>query len=139
MGISLLQICTSGSTRPGQIIGRYLYISKVFLLFCFTIMQKSEVFEEGPWFWERPRHFITPWFPEFDSNTLSTTRMPVWVCLPNLPLHFWNLSILENIGNTLGRDLKTYIERATVGLFTYAHIYVEIDLSKGLLDKIIFK
>ena len=65
--------------------------------------------------------------------------MPVWVRLPNFPLPFWHHLVLEDIGNLLGTFVKCDSERKEQGLFTYARICVEIDLSKGLPDKIQLK
>lgn len=65
--------------------------------------------------------------------------MPVWVRLPNLPLPYWHHIVLEDIGNLLGRFIKSDNERHDKGLFTYARICVEIDLNKGLPERIQLK
>jgi len=96
----------------------------------------QKILMQGPWFWGRAGLFITPWFPEFDADTMVVTKMPVWVRLPNLPLPFWHPEVLEDIGNRLGKYIISDEERREQGLFTYARICVEIDLSKGLPDKI---
>jgi hypothetical protein len=83
--------------------------------------------------------FITPWFLEIDPNTFSMTIIPIWACLLNFPLPLWNLLVLEEIGNTLGVFVKIDVERVVAGLCTYARIYVEIDIGKGLLDIMILK
>lgn len=74
-------------------------------------------------------------FPNFDPNTMLVTAILVWVHLLNPSLHFWHISLFEDIGNTLGSYIKTEIERAKKGLCTYTNICVEIDLTKGLPDK----
>ena len=91
---------------------------------------------QGPWFWGRAGLFITPWFPDFDANSMVVTKMPVWVRLPNLPLPFWHHLVLEDIGNLLGRFIKSDSDRKEQGVFTYGRICVEIDLSKGLPDRL---
>jgi len=96
----------------------------------------QKVITQGPWFWGRAGLFLTPWFPEFDANSMVVTKMPVWVRLPNLPLPFWHHMVLEDIGNLLGSFIKRDPDRNEQGLFTYARICVEIDLSKGLPDRI---
>lgn len=63
--------------------------------------------------------------------------MPLWVRLHSLPLHFWHHKVLIAIGNTLGKFLKTDENRLTKGIFTFARICVEIDLSQGLPKSII--
>jgi hypothetical protein len=46
---------------------------------------------------------------------------------------------MEDIGNILGSYIKTYFERATKRLYTYGFPCVEINLSKGILNKMILK
>jgi len=117
-----------------------LLCSKGFFVVQFESMDDyQKVFMQGPWFWGRAGLFITPWFPEFDANTMVVTKMPVWVRLPNLPLPYWHHQVLEDIGNLLGSFIKSDKERQDKGLFTYARICVEIDLSKGLPDRMHLK
>ena len=99
----------------------------------------QKMLTQGPWFWGRVGLFITPWFQEFDSNSMVVTKMPVWVRLPNLPLPFQHHLVLEDIGNILGRFIKSDSDRKEQGLFTYARICVEIDLSKGISDRLQLK
>lgn len=49
---------------------------------------RDNIINQGPWFWGNAGLFITPWFLEFDANTMIVSTMPVWVRLHNLPLHF---------------------------------------------------
>lgn len=79
------------------------------------------------------------WFPTFNPLTLKAMNTPIWVRLPNLPLHFYTPDFLSLISNTLGRFIKTDTDRISKGFFTYARICVKIDLSQGLPDKIFFK
>jgi len=113
-----------------------LLCSKGFFVVQFEKQEECQkVITQGPWFWGRAGLFITPWFPEFDANSMVVTKMPVWVRLPNLPLPFWHHMVLEDIGNLLGTFIKRDPDRNDQGLFTYARICVEIDLSKGLPDR----
>ncbi len=75
-----------------------------------------------------------PWHKDFNPLTKSLNTFPVWVRLLNLPLHLWVDSILEEVGSSLGAFC--YIDKASSNVFhtTYAHILVEIDVSKGLPD-----
>lgn len=111
--------------------------SKGFFIVIFLVAEEREkIFNEKPWFWGSAGLFVTPWFPEFDANTMVVSRMPVWVRLHNLPLHFWHFKTLAAIGNTLGRMLKIDTERHIKGIFTFARICVEVDLSQGLPESI---
>jgi len=94
---------------------------------------------EGPWFWDSAGLFLTPWFPDFDPSTATITKLPIWVRLPNLPAHLWHFAVFEGIGNKLGRHLATDTSRGEKGIYTFARICAEIDMSKGLPDQIILK
>jgi len=114
-----------------------LLCSKGFFVVQFESQEEyQKILKQGPWFWGRAGLFITPWFPDFDADNMVVTKMPVWVRLPNLPLPYWHPEVLEDIGNRLGKYITCDEERREQGLFTYARICVEIDLSKGLPDKI---
>ena len=67
---------------------------------------------------------------------MTVSRLPVWVRLYNLPLLFWNDQVLESIGNSIGRYVKTNMERIEVRIYTFSRICVEVDLSKGLPENI---
>ena len=111
--------------------------SKGYFIVKFTSTEvRDAIISTGPWFWGSTGLFITPWFPNFDANTMEVTNMPVWVRLYNLPLHFWNENVLGCIGNTLGRYIKTDTQRLEERIFTFARICVEVDLSKGLPESI---
>jgi len=49
---------------------------------------RDKILQEGLWFWGSTGLFTTPWFPNFDANTMVVSKMPVWVRMHNLPLHF---------------------------------------------------
>ena len=51
---------------------------------------------------------------------------PVWIMFYSLPSEYWDLEILEDLGNTLGKFVK----------MTYARICVYMDLSKDLPEVI---
>jgi len=57
-----------------------LLCSKGFFIVLFDSPEEyQKVFMQGPWFWGRAGLFTTPWFPEFDANTMVVTKIPVWV------------------------------------------------------------
>ena len=80
-----------------------------------------------------------PWHKDFNPFTESFNKIPIWVCLPNLPIHLWLDSVLEAIGGALG-DFQI-VDSATSDILhsTFARILVEMDVSKGLLEIIYLK
>ena len=73
--------------------------------------------------------YLNKWTPDFDPSQDVSSDVPIWVRLPHLPLHCWNLESLEIIGNNLGkfidRDERKYQYACT-------RICVEVDLEIGL-------
>ena len=82
-------------------------------------------------------HFLTPWFSDFNENTMVVSKLPVSFQLHNLPLHFLHHLVVQGIWNFLGKFLKVDADRASKGIFTFSIICVKVDLSKGLLDRLI--
>lgn len=111
--------------------------SKGFFIVRFASKEvRDTIINAGLWFWGTSGLFMTPWFPDFDPNKMTVSKVPVWVRLYNLPLHFWSDRVLEGIGNSIGKYIKTDLERIDERVYTFARICVEVDLSKGLPDNI---
>ncbi|XP_059066283.1 uncharacterized protein LOC131857612 [Cryptomeria japonica] len=79
---------------------------------------------------------IKPWHENFVPLSESFCKMPKWVRLPNLPLHFWVDPLLEVVGDALGDFLMVDVESSDILHSTYACILVDIDASKGLPEEI---
>lgn len=74
--------------------------------------------------------------PDFDPGVDAPKAIPVWVRLPNLPVHCWNWDSLRHIGNALGK----FIDQANnKDQYDRARIYVEVDLEVGLPEAITIK
>jgi hypothetical protein len=73
--------------------------------------------------------YLNKWMRDFDPTQDVSLTIPVWVRLPHMPLHYWNLKSLESIGNSLGK----YIDRAErKDQYSCARICIEVDLEVGL-------
>ena len=73
--------------------------------------------------------YLNRWTPDFDPEADIPKVVPVWVRLPNLPMHCWNPKSLHAIGNVLGK----YIDMASPkDQYACARICVEVDLEAGL-------
>ena len=69
---------------------------------------------------------------------MVVSRISVWVKLHNLPLHLWQHKVLEGIRNLIRRYIKTDTQRVEERVYTFARICVEMDLSKGLPNRVLF-
>ena len=80
--------------------------------------------------------YLNRWTPDFNAEVDVPKEVPVWVRLPNLPVHCWNTPTLEKIGNALGK----YIDKAdNKGQYSCARICVEVDLDAGLPEAVKLK
>jgi hypothetical protein len=80
---------------------------------------------------------MKPWTPSFNPASDILSSAPVWVRLPNLPLHFWGLPSLEAIGSALGKFHFACRETSRHNISTFSRICVEMDFSKGFPAKVI--
>lgn len=49
---------------------------------------------------------LKKWNPMFDAEKEKSHWGSIWVHLPQLPIHFWNVESFELIGNYLGKFLE---------------------------------
>ena len=77
--------------------------------------------------------YMNRWTPDFDPALDVPKAVPVWVRLPNLPMHCWSEESLRSIGNGLGK----YIDKSEPkGVYSFARICVEVDLEAGLPEAV---
>jgi hypothetical protein len=80
--------------------------------------------------------YLNRWHPSFDPELEVPKEVTVWVRLPNLPIHCWNSSSLQAIGNGLGN----YIDKADPkDQYSCARICVEVNLEVGLPEAVKLK
>ncbi|KAK1277773.1 hypothetical protein QJS04_geneDACA022161 [Acorus gramineus] len=92
----------------------------------------NSVLEGGPWSMDHRPFIIRKWSPEVRMEQERLSSIPLWVRLPNLPLHLWEEDSLSRIGSTIGVPL--YANSATLRCTraSYARICVEVQASKIL-------
>ena len=77
--------------------------------------------------------YLNKWTLDFDPSQNVPSVVPIWVRLPQLPLHCWNSESLEAIRN----KLEKYIYRVEKkDQYSCARICVEVDLEIGLPEEI---
>lgn len=110
------------------------FLRRGYFLFEFSAKEdKDLIFRNGPYFMDPQGLYLNKWTPDFDPAVDVPTAVPVWVRLPNLPVHCWNWHSLKHIGNTLGK----FIDKAnSKDQYDYARICVEVDLEVGLLEAV---
>ena len=109
-------------------------VGRGYFLFDFESKDDKElIFRNGPYFMGPQGLYLNRWTPNFDPEADIPKAVPVWVKLPNLPMHCWNPKSLQAIGNALGN----YIDMASPkDQYACARICVEVDLEAGLPEAI---
>ncbi|GLJ18016.1 hypothetical protein SUGI_0317610 [Cryptomeria japonica] len=74
---------------------------------------------------------IKPWHFYFNPSTKMFNKIPTWVRLPNPPLHLWNDSLLEEVGDALGDFLMMDAESSDIFHSIFVRILVDLDISNG--------
>ncbi|CAN1152854.1 hypothetical protein LINPERHAP2_LOCUS19015 [Linum perenne] len=89
---------------------------------------------QGPW--KMYDYYITVarWTPSFNEEE-AIQKILTWVRLPKLPIHFFNHTAVNRIGNHIGKTIRMDLATAEGARARYARVCVEIDLSKPLLGK----
>ncbi|CAN1187525.1 hypothetical protein LINPERHAP2_LOCUS38780 [Linum perenne] len=77
---------------------------------------------------------VAMWTPKFNEEEPIRTIL-TWVRLPKLPIHFFNRTAVNRIGNHIGKTVRMDLATSEGARARYARVCVEIDISKPLLGK----
>ena len=80
--------------------------------------------------------YLNRWTPDFDPSVDLPKEVPVWVRLPNLPVHCWNYESLQDIGNGIGKFVDKADNKSS---YSCARICVEVNLEAGLPEAVKLK
>ncbi|KAK3229335.1 hypothetical protein Dsin_001216 [Dipteronia sinensis] len=82
---------------------------------------------------------LQPWTQNFNPNTQCTMNAQIWVRFYDLPWEFWHPQILSDMARGIGIPLK--FDRATpeCDYGHFAHMLIDVDLSKPLSDSIMIE
>nr|XP_023901446.1 uncharacterized protein LOC112013276 [Quercus suber]POF20505.1 hypothetical protein CFP56_63171 [Quercus suber] len=115
-------------------------LDKDFYLIRFGLVEDYDnVLKGGPWF--VGGHFlnIRVWEPNFKPSTAVCNMVAVWIRFPELPIEFYALCVLKEIGNAIGPVLRIDSNTAAGARGRYARICVQIDLNKPLVRQILLE
>lgn len=66
-------------------------------------------------------------------------KVTVRIHLPRLDLQFWGEKTLDKLASKIGNPIRTDKMKATKGRVSYAHILIDIDADKELVEHFCFK
>ncbi|XP_028751595.1 uncharacterized protein LOC114711371 [Neltuma alba] len=109
-------------------------LSNDFFVVNFSTMDDYELaLLGGPWMISDSYLTVRDWKPNFDPKTEAIEDVLIWIRFPDLPLEYYDESILEAMGNEIGRTVKVDMTTSLQSRGGYARVGVQVDLRKPLL------
>lgn len=75
---------------------------------------------------------IREWVPSFVPDESTLTHTAIWVRLPQLPIEYYDKSILEKVGQNQGNLLKIDACTSATLRGRYVNIFIEIPLETSV-------
>ena len=94
----------------------------------------DKVLKGGPWFIGGHFLAIRPWEPYFKASEAKLTSVAVWIRFPELPIEFYDGSVLKEISSAIGPVLRIDAYTASGSRGSYARLCVQVDLEKPLIN-----
>ncbi|CAO2821070.1 unnamed protein product [Amaranthus hypochondriacus] len=107
-----------------------------FILRFNTDNECEEILKGGPYFLNRTPMVVKKWNCKFDFKEEVMRVIPVWVRLPNLPLHCWGEDTLSRIVSAIGVPILADECTAKQIKVSYARVLVEVDITKEFVKDI---
>nr|QIA97949.1 hypothetical protein AP_R.00g000450-v1.0.a3 [Amaranthus palmeri] len=96
----------------------------------------EEIIKGGPYFLNRAPMVVKKWNRSFDFREEIMRVIPVWVRLPNLPLHCWGVDTLSRIVSAIGVPILADECTAKQLKVSYARVLVEVDVTQEFIKEI---
>ncbi|KAI0492156.1 hypothetical protein KFK09_026422 [Dendrobium nobile] len=92
----------------------------------------KEVLSGGPWYVRGHVVGLDKWSTHFSPNSLKGISAPIWVRLPNLPLHCWDDINICRIASIIGKPYLLDGNSFQWGTREYARICIRVPLKEKL-------
>ncbi|CAK8560653.1 unnamed protein product [Lathyrus sativus] len=114
----------------------YYHDDEYFLLRFNSQEDKEAIMMRGPYTIRNMPMILKEWQSGFNLKKGLLRTLPIWVKLPQLPLHLWGAKSLSKIGSVIGKPLVTVECTANKLRVSYARILIEVDITQPLIDEI---
>ncbi|XP_075665018.1 uncharacterized protein LOC142634603 [Castanea sativa] len=109
-------------------------LGKDFFLIRFSLQSDyRRVLKDGPWFMGGHYLSIRNWEANFGPSTTNVSSIAIWVHLLELPIEYYDISVLKDIGKAIGPVLRIDTHTAAETRGRFARICVQINLDKPLI------
>ncbi|KAF9623905.1 hypothetical protein IFM89_006251 [Coptis chinensis] len=96
----------------------------------------QKTWDQGSWIFDSQILRLVKWTPNFSTEKETQSHAGVWVRFPGLSLECWEVRNLLALGRALRRPIHVDETTAKREMGYYASVYVDLDLSKPVPDKI---
>lgn len=97
---------------------------------------RDQVIAAGPYTIANRPVIMKKWEADFCFEKEVLKEVPLWIQLPNLPLHCWGANSLSRIGSILGKPVCADEATSSQQRISYARLLVEIDITQPIKYKI---
>ena len=136
VGFSYLTFNINALWRPTAKIDCVNLGKDYFLIKFYSSNDYDKVLKGGPWFVGENFLAIKPWEPYFRASRDNLTSVAVWVRFPELPIEFYDLEVLKEIGSAIGPILRIDSYKAIGSRGSYARLCIQVDFDKPLIKSI---
>ena len=113
-------------------------LGKEFFLTRFSCKEDHEmVLRKGPWFVGDHFLSIRPWEPNFKPSSTNVSSIAVWIRLNELPIEYYEMEVLSQIGNSVGKILRIDTYTANEARGRFARLCVQVDVDKPLVTTVL--
>ncbi|XP_071714436.1 uncharacterized protein [Rutidosis leptorrhynchoides] len=103
----------------------------------------KEVLKNGPWLVNNVPFFVNQWEPGVWLEKIEPARVPIWICIHNIPIELWNgrgiSKLVSSIGKPITMDkVTTYSCLQKSGRLGFARVLAEVNASDELPSSIEF-
>ncbi|XP_058725788.1 uncharacterized protein LOC131597091 [Vicia villosa] len=98
-----------------------------------------QVMERGPYFIFGKPLFLKYWSIEFELKDDLLRVLPLWITMPNLPLHLWGEKSISKITSVVGIPITTDECTARKLRISYARVLVEVGITKPIKEEVTIK
>nr|POE71751.1 hypothetical protein CFP56_31854 [Quercus suber] len=97
------------------------------------------VLQKGSWFIGGHFLAIRPWEPFFKPASASVSSIAVWVRLHGLPMELYELEVLKQVGEAIGKVLRIDSHTAMEARGRYARMCIQLDATKPFIDTVLIE
>ncbi|XP_050260020.1 uncharacterized protein LOC126705116 [Quercus robur] len=137
VGFSYIQTRLNALWKPN---GRLdvIDLGKDFFLTRFSCKEDHDkVLRNGLWFIGEHFLSIRPWEPNFKPSTTNVSSIAIWIRLNELPIEYYEVEVLKQIGNSVGKVLRIDTHTAAEARGRFAKLCIQVDLDKPLVTNIL--